>query len=201
MNTSGTLLGSGKPLSVVCASAELPEDVVARLREAGQVPEFVDGLCGEDRFEEAVAFLAHALPARQAVGWAWVCAREVMGDDTSAEAKDCLEATRAWIQEPTDAHRRVAFDAADLAGMDTPVGCAGLAAFFSGDSLAPPESDPVPPPEGLVGKTVAGCVNISAAWGDGGDVLARYQDFVKRGLELAARVNLWELTEAGPTGA
>ena len=30
------------------------------------------------------------------------------------------------------------------------------------------------------------------------DVVARYEDFIRRGMELAERVNLWQTTEAGP---
>jgi hypothetical protein len=198
MNTSETLLVSGKALSTVCESAELDDDVLVRLDEAEELPTFLEGLSGDGLHEPAIAFLAQALPSRQAVGWAWVCAREVTGEDAPAEVEACLEATRAWIQDPTDELRRAAFDAADVAGMDTPAGAAGLAAFFSGDSLAPPDSDPAPPPEGLVGRTVAGCIHISAACGEPEDVVARYEDFIRRGMELAERVSLWQTKGAGP---
>jgi hypothetical protein len=200
MNTSETLLGSGRPLSVVCDAAELEDDVLARLDEAEDLPAFIDGLSGDGFHEPAIAFLAQALPPRQAVGWAWVCAREVTGEGAPPEVEACLEATRAWIQEPSDDLRRAAFDAADAAGMDTPAGSAGLAAFFSGDSLAPADSDPVPPPDELVGRTVAGSVHISAAWGEPEDVMARYGDFLSRGLEFAERVNLWQTTEGEAQG-
>jgi len=198
MNTSDTLLASGKALSAVCEAAELEEDVLMRLDEAEELATFLEGLSGDGLHEPAIAFLAQALPSRQAVGWAWVCAREVTGNEAPTEVEACLEATRAWIQDPTDELRRAAFDAADVAGMDTPAGVAGLAAFFSGDSLAPPDSDPSPPPEGLVGRTVAGCIHISAAWGGPEDIVARYDDFIRRGMELAERVNLWETTEVEP---
>ena len=200
MNTSETLLGSGKPLSVVCDAAELEDDVMARLGEAEDLPAFVHGLVGDGLHDQAIAFLAQALPPRQAVGWAWVCAREVTGEDAPTEVEACLEATRAWIQDPTDDLRRAAFDAADPAGMDTPAGSAGLAAFFSGDSLAPADSDPAPPPEELAGRTVAGSVHISAASGEPEDVMARYEDFLRRGLEFADRVDLWQTTEGETQG-
>jgi hypothetical protein len=196
-----TILGSGKPLSIVCAEAELEEDALTLLEEADGVPAFLETLCEEDRYEEAIAFLAQALPPREAVGWAWVCAREAVGEDAPPSVQESLEATRAWIQEPSDAIRRAAFNAADEAGMATPAGCAGLAAFFSGDSLAPADSEPAPPPEGLSGRTVAGCVHVSAAWGEPEDVAARYEDFMRRGLELAERVDLWNTTEITATGS
>ena len=43
--------------------------------------------------------------------------------------------------------------------MDTPAGCAGLAAFFSGASLAPPDAAAVPPGEHLTAKNTRHCVN------------------------------------------
>lgn len=197
MNTTETVLGSGRPVAAVCADAEMEEEALALLEEADAVPAFLDRLCEEGHHADAVAFLAHALPPRQAVGWAWVCAKEAMGDDPPAEVAESLEVTRAWIKEPSDEVRRAAFDAADRAGMATPAGAAGLAAFFCGDSLAPPDSEPAPPPEGLAGRTVAGCVHMSAAWGEPEETMDRYGDYVRRGVELADRVKLWEPPPGG----
>ena len=101
------------------------------------------------------------------------------------------------VVDGVDEVRRAAFDAADRAGMATPAGAAGLAAFFSGDSLAPPDSEPAPPPEGLAGRTVAGCVHMSAAWGEPEETTDRYEDYVRRGVELADRVKLWEPPPGG----
>lgn len=200
MNTTETILGSGSSVSAVCANAELEAEALALLEEAEEVPAFLDRLCEGGFFSDAVAFLAHALPPRQAVGWAWVCARDAIGDDPSSEIAEALEVTRSWIQDPSDEVRRAAFDAADRAGMATPAGAAGLAAFFSGDSLAPPDSEPAPPPEGLVGRTVAGCVHMSAVWDEPDDPTGRYEEYVRRGIELADRVKLWEPPPAIPDG-
>ena len=102
MNTTETMLGSGRPVSAVCADAELADEALAVLEEAEDVPVFLERLREEGLMEDAVAFLAHALPPRQAVGWAWVCAREASGDDAPKEIAESLDVTRAWIKEPSD---------------------------------------------------------------------------------------------------
>ena len=89
-------------------------------------------------YPDAVRFIAHALPKREAVWWGWVCARRSAGENPPPKIKAALDATEKWIAQPNDDNRRLAMAAAEKAELGTAAGCAGLAAFFSGESLAPP---------------------------------------------------------------
>src|SRR5690606_7250873 len=139
-----------------------------------------------------IAFLAHALPRREAVWWAWLCARAAAGDKPPASIIASLEATRTWIAEPTDPHRRAALDAAEVAGVGTPAGFAGLAAFLCGETLGPAEAPPAPPGEYAAAKAIGGSINLAAVADPKADIAARYAEFVRQGLELAERTKLWE---------
>ena len=82
--------------------------------------------------------------------WGWVCARRSAGENPPPKIKAALDATEKWIAQPSEDNRRSAMAAAQKAELGTAAGCAGLAAFFSGGSLAPPDAPLVPPGEGFV---------------------------------------------------
>jgi hypothetical protein len=184
-------LKTGKALAAVCAAAELSPESIALLAGDVAVPAFVKRLLEEQNFADAVAFLAHALPSREGVWWAWLCARDAAGQTPPPAVSRSLDAIRTWIAEPTDAHRRSALDVAQPAGFTTPVGCAALAVFLTGDTLGPATAPAAPPGEFAAAKAIAGSVHLAAVVDPNADVPAGYTEFVERGLELAERIQLW----------
>src|SRR4051812_35401730 len=97
--------------SALCAAAEVSEDAAALLTAAPAEPAqraFVATLVERELFADAVAFLAHALPRREAVWWAWVCARKASGPKPTPQVQGALDATERWIVQPTEDHRRQA---------------------------------------------------------------------------------------------
>ena len=171
--------------------AELSGDAAALLRPELPPGEYVDLLVENGLFADAVRFLAHALPKREAVWWAWICARRAAGDNPPPKIKDSLEATEKWIAQPSDENRRTAHAAAQAAQFGTPAGCAGLAAFFSGASLAPPDQAPVPPGEFLAAKAVAGAVIFAALGKEPAQAPEKFKQFIAQGVDVTARLKLW----------
>src|SRR5579863_5465832 len=139
-------------LSVVAVSLK----AAALLRADAQPLEYLNLLVANQLYADAVRFLAHALPKRECVWWAWVCARRSAGEKPPPKIKSSLDATEKWIAQPNEENRRIAKAAADAAGIASAAGCAGLAAFFSGGSLGPPEAPPVQPGDYLTAKAVSG---------------------------------------------
>jgi hypothetical protein len=177
-----------KSLAQWMAIAELPEDA-RRLADPTAEPRVaIDTLANAGRPADAVRLLAHLLPTREAVLWAWSCAKR----SASPAHTDSLAATERWIGRPTDENRRAAMSAAENAQLGTAAGAAGLAAFLSGDSLAPAGAPPVPPPDFLAAKAVTASILLSAV---ADPAPAKYRESLVRGLELAQRIHLWERTE------
>jgi hypothetical protein len=79
----------------------------------------------------------------------------------------------------------------EAAGFGTAAGCAGMAVFFSGDSLAPPGASPVPPGPYLAAKAVSGSITMSAYAGDPELAPANFRTFLEQGLNVATRIKLW----------
>jgi hypothetical protein len=176
----------------ILSVAELSDDAAQVLRPDAAPQEFVDLLTQRALFPDAVRFLAHALPKRECVWWGWVCAKRASGETPPPKIKAALEATEKWIAQPTEDNRRAAKAATDVAGLSTAAGCAGLAAFFSGGSLAPPEAPVVPPGEFLTAKAVSGAVIIAAIADDPKAAPEKFKSFIAQGLDVTKRIKLWE---------
>lgn len=178
----------------LCAVAEVSEDATALLNATPADPPqraFVATLVEHALFADAVAFLAHALPRREAVWWAWVCARKASGPKPPPKIQAALDATERWIVQPTEENRRQAMHFGEAADFGTPAGAAALGAFFTSGSLAPPEAPPVPPTEFMTAKAVAGSVMLAAVGSEPEKAPDKFQEYVRLALEVADRTKLW----------
>jgi hypothetical protein len=176
----------------ISSVAELGEEAMALVSPDVHPLDFVALLMEKKLYPDAVRFVAHALPKREAVWWAWVCARRSAGEQPPSKIKAALDATERWVAQPTEENRRSAMAAAEKAELGTAAGCTGLAAFFSGGSLAPPEAPVVPPGEFLAAKAVSGAVIFAAVAKEPERAPERFRSFVAQGVEVTNRVKLWE---------
>ena len=110
----------------ICSVAALGDAARALLREHQAPQEYLSQLMEKGHFEDAVRFLAHALPKREAVWWAWVCARRAADAEPPPKVKASLDATEKWIAQPNDENRRAAMSAAEAADVATAAGCAAV---------------------------------------------------------------------------
>jgi hypothetical protein len=166
------------------------EEARALLRDGMPPREFAQTLIDGGHFPDAVRLLAHALPKRESVWWAWVCARRAAGPEAPAPVQASLAATEKWIAQPTEENRRAAMAAAQTAGVNTAAGCAGLAAFFCGATLGPPDAAPVPPGAFDSAKAVAGAVTLAAV-AVPEKIEENFRAFIQQGLDVTARIKLW----------
>ena len=181
-----------RPAVEISAAAELGDRARALLRPDISPQSYVELLIGNEEFADAARFLAHALPKREAVWWAWFCARRASGTDPSPAVRASLSATEQWLVQPNEENRRNAMQAAEQATFGTPAGCAGLAAFFSGGSLAPPDTPVNPPGEFMTAKAVAGCIMLAAVATEPEKAPDRYRAFLAQGIEVTRRIKLWD---------
>lgn len=164
------------------------------LREGMTPEQFLRALVATGRYNDAIAFMACALPKRDAVWWACVCARETDRRPTQADAA-ALEAAVRWVKEPSDEHRRAALAVAEATEYGTPCGLAAFSAFVSGGSLAPPDLAPVPPAEHLTARAVSGAVTLAAVQSEPEKAEEKYRRFLERGLDVAYRRLRWDHPE------
>ncbi|MBU6499073.1 MAG: hypothetical protein KGJ41_01730 [Rhodospirillales bacterium] len=134
---------------------------------------------------DAAKWAAHALPKREAVWWACMCARHTAAANQPEAERALVEAAEQWVRKPTDEQRRAAFALAQEAGFTSPEAWAAVAAFWSGESMSPPGQPPVPPPADAVGRAVAGAVTLASVRLHPERYAARLARFLQSAREIA----------------
>lgn len=169
----------------ICRLYELDPDAAALLDEATTPASFMERLMAEQRFADAARFLAYALPKREAVWWACLCARAVTTEEVSPDNLAALDAAEAWVYKPIDENRRKAMALAEKTPMDSCASWAAVAAFWSAGSMAPEDAPAVPPGEELTGAAVSGAVILAAVQTEPEKAPDKYAKFLSKGLDVA----------------
>ena len=169
----------------VCRLFDLEEASQAWLQADSRPGEFLNILQAEEQHTDAIRFLAHALPKREAVWWACVCASQALGSEARQETRQALERAEQWVRKPNEENRQLTMPAAEAAGFETPAGWAAVAAFWSGGSLTPTGSPAVAPAEDLTAKAVAGGVMLSAVAFEPEQANEHYRVFLAQGIDIA----------------
>jgi hypothetical protein len=177
----------------VCARFTVGADAKKLLGD-GAMPsrQLLDQLIAKGLFHDATQLLAHTLPRREGAWWACLCARQAYGAQPPAPAAAALQAAEKWIADPSEDNRRAAFPAGEAADFGTPAGCAALAAFWSGPTIAPPHVPPVPPKEFLASIPVAGAVTLAAVLTEPHKAGDKHRRFLALGIDVAGGTNRWK---------
>ena len=185
MNVNGLTKIKARTAAEVCRLFLPTEEASQLLREDTSSVEFLELLLENQLYPDAVAFLAQALPNREATWWACLCARHTLGEAPEAKVMQCLSSAEQWVYEPTDEHRRNAMIAAEASGLDSPSAWAAVAAFWSEGSMAPTDAPAVPPGQDLNGRAVAGAVMLAAVQNQPERAQDHYRKFFEQGLDVA----------------
>src|SRR5665213_10546 len=96
-STSQPMAPEGRGTVELCAVSDLGDDARALLEAGAPAPRaFIALLCEREMHADAIRFLAHALPCRESVWWAWVCARKAAGEAPEPAIKGALDAAERW---------------------------------------------------------------------------------------------------------
>lgn len=167
-------------LAGVGATLETPVAAPAR----ALVPEVLAELAAKGATGDMLLLLAHALPPREAVWWACLSARDLVG---GRAAPAPLAAAEAWVLKPgpeTRARARAALEGAHH--LDDTSLCA-LAASMADGTLGPGELDDHPAPPGAVAGAALGLAILSMfrdperSAAQGGWLVARALDIARGG--------------------
>jgi hypothetical protein len=192
MSTGGLAKVAAKTAAEACKDCPLGDEAKKLLRDGMAPRPFLDALLEKQLYPDAARFLAHALPKREAVWWACLCARQAHGASPPPPVGPALAAAEKWASDPSEDNRRAAQAAAQAAGLGAPAGCAAMAAFFSGGSLAPPNAPVVPPGEHLTAHAAAGAVMLAAVLVEPQKAPEKYRKFFAVGIDVGNGVNKWK---------
>lgn len=128
---------------------------------------------------DLMRLLSVALPDREAVWWACIAARDIVGED----ATPCLKAAEAWVFDPSEANREKVQMALDVADMDDDTALAATAALYAPGNMGPGEMAEHPAPPAAV-SACAFAMNMTTI-GDMEDPLGHLQWLIDRAVDIA----------------
>ncbi|MDP3007920.1 MAG: hypothetical protein Q8N30_02470 [Methylococcales bacterium] len=164
----------------------LNEPATALLQDQPTTVDYLNQLIALKFYPDAVRFLAHALPKREATWWACLCARNTLTDKSPAIEIKAIELGEAWVYKPTEDNRKPTLAAAEASEYKTAASWAAIAAFWSGDDISPVPQAVIPPDEKLYAKAVIGAVMLAATQGEANQVNDKYLLFLQQGINIAS---------------
>lgn len=171
-------------LPALLLKAALPAAAAEHVTGAASTAAAVAALEAAEFLVEATRLLAHALPRREAVWWACMCAHHTAPAELPDADRASVAAAETWVRTQADAARRTAFEHAQQAGFATPEAWAAVGAFWGGDSISPAGQAAVPPPAHVAGAAIAGAVALASVRDFPERRAKRLRLFLASGLEI-----------------
>ena len=173
------------PLADLLPRLDLPEAAAALLPAGAAPAAALTALVAAGFLDEAAQLAAHALPRREAVWWACMCAEATAPNSLPEPQRAAFQAAQDWVRRPGDDTSRRAWAAAEQAGMDSPESWCAVAAHWSGSSITPPGLEPVPPPPHLTAVAVLGALKLAAIRTPAAQHAATWQRFIAAAQDIA----------------
>jgi hypothetical protein len=164
----------------------LPGPAAASVQECRLAAEAIDRLEAGGFPIEATRVLAHALPKREAVWWACMCAAHTAPPDLPEADLLARAAAEQWVRQPTDKNRRATMHQAEATSFETADALCAYAVFWCGETIGAEDQPPTPPTPGMAGKIIAAAILVAALRGDPNRQDARLQRFLESGRQIAA---------------
>ena len=172
--------------NVIVQGIGLDEQATALLQDQTTTVDYLNQLIALKLYPDAVRFLAHALPNREATWWACLSARSTLTDNPPANEIKAIELAEAWVYKPIEDNRKPTLAAADATEYKTAASWAAIAAFWSGDDISPVPEAVIPPDKKLYAKAVVGAVMLAATQGEASKINNNYQLFLQQGINIAS---------------
>jgi hypothetical protein len=149
--------------------------------------DYFSNLVAVNALQDAVGFLAHALPRYEAIVWgAKALSALIPASERDLDEARAFDLAHQWVDDPSEALRRKA-EAMSLTLEDGPEKFLLMAIYFSGGSVSLEDLPPVHPPEECTAKLVAGAILLAAFATP--DPAAGLLPVLRTGEKLAQRVS------------
>lgn len=182
---------TGATAGEICARFDLKKEAQPLLRDGMGPREFVEALVANKQYVAGIDFVAHALPAREAVWWGCLCLQHACGGSLSAEERAACQAAVHWVLTPSEENRAAAKAPAEKMGPGSPAGQLAMAANQTGGNLASPKAPPMPPAVFAPAKAVAGAVKLASTKCDPVRIVETQRSFVELGIGVAEGRFVW----------
>lgn len=176
-----------KSIRDICRDAFLSRNAVRLIEDDAPPGAFIKKLVGSHRYADAIRFMAHSLPSRDAIWWSVLCVWESGGPPAVEAESTALRCAAQWVIDPTESHRSAAQNAGTDAGVDSPAICTARAAARVKDleSLAADVKT-------SVARMIAGAVLKTAARAPAAKRTEKYANLLAVGVRISRCQNHWQ---------
>jgi hypothetical protein len=169
----------------ICARFSLKQEASALLRSGMSPEEFAEALVAGKQYITGIDFMAHALPARDAVWWGCLCLQHAYGDNLPPAEREACRAAVQWVVQPTDSNRAAVLVPAQMAGVASVAGGLAMAVYQTGENVAPPHMPPAAPQPFAPAKAVAGAIKMACTKTDPVKIIEMQRLFLELGMGMA----------------
>lgn len=181
------------PVAEISKAGSLSVAARALLQPDHTAAAFLGCLAEAELFDQALAFLAHALPRREVVWWACRGVRQLPPAESPPAVVAALRAAEQWVLDPSEENRRAALSAAEAEGFDSAAGLAAAAAGWSGGNLSPPGLPAVAPSPHLTPRAACGAIALAALALGPDDLPQAFRSLIETGARVAEGVDRWDV--------
>ena len=146
------------------------------------VGDVLSELAEKEAWIDIITLLAVSLPAREAVWWGCIAARDIVGPGDE-NVTPCLKAAEAWVFDPTDKNRETARVSLDNVYVDDDTELVATAALYAAGNMGPGDLSEYPAPAGAVSSCIFGINMISLK--DADDFDGYLQLIIDRAVDIA----------------
>ena len=171
--------GFQKTTAEICADARSKETIAPDMAPR----EFVGALVDRQKFSEAIDFMAHALPPREAVWWGCLCMRHVLGDNLAEADIPAASAAVYWAMWPSEESRVAAMPFGG--NIESMASTLAEAAFLSTGNFAPPGAPPLFITQFPTAKAVARAVKLACEKADPAELPRVQEAYLELAMETA----------------
>lgn len=168
---------------------DLEADSQALLKPGMRPEVYIHELSAAEKWPDAIKIMSRALPPREAVWWACVCARQMDGFLGEKSELAALEAAEKWVFKPTDENRLAAFKRAQESHPKSAGTMSALAVAFSGPKMLVAEDQFMDVDTALFPQMVDAAVMAAACEKQGKKIIEQFQQFLKSGEDIACGGN------------
>jgi hypothetical protein len=143
-------------------------------------------------WQDAIAYMAHAIRTREAIWWGWYCARKAAAQTSDPRDQEALRLCEAWIAQPSaqtvEAVRPVLSRAASRPAIEALL----RAVIATGDIVDDATGQRLAPPPLLANRFVQVSVLQAAYLMSTDEPQTPAFDFLRQALDVAGRIQIWE---------
>ena len=169
----------------ICARFLLNREARALLSNGMAPGPFIEALTAHRQYIVGIDFLAHALPAREAIWWGCLCLQHACGNELSAPDKAAATAAVHWVLRPGDSTRGAAKVQAEAAGPASVAGSLAMAAYQTGPGYVSPGGPSIAAPPFGTAHAVANAVKLACTKSDPARIVETQRGFVELGVGVA----------------